>query len=230
MTKDMKYEKWKNHLEKRSDCTTYLTHLTRRSVYGDALHTLYKILDEKKIIGSTNYDNKKGFINGTNPATCFQDAPLLALAENVKYEEIIENNDRIAFADKADMNIEDVPVHFRYEAFGVMIDKCIAFQRGVRPVIYGDRAEMRNLLPSEEYWRIVSMDLSDTDKIVDWSHEREWRCKGDFSFDYKEITVIVGNEKSKNEFVQHYKEHNPRLLEQIHDIVVLKKYIDSSCS
>ena len=61
MTKDMKYEKWKNHLEKRSDCTTYLTHLTRRSVYGDALHTLYKILDEKKIIGSTNYDNKKGF-------------------------------------------------------------------------------------------------------------------------------------------------------------------------
>ena len=153
---------------------------------------------------------------------------MVALAENIKYEEQKENQRREKFAEIAEMDIGDVAVDFRYEAFGIMIDKCDAFRKGVYPVFYGLKEELQQMLPKEEYWRIVSMNLNDSKALIDWSHEREWRCKGDFHFEYNEIYIIVGCQKSKEEFIEYYDKVDKGGLEQIKGIIVLEDYLEES--
>jgi len=72
------------------------------------------------------------------------------------------------------------------------------------------------------------MDLSDPNIIIDWSHEREWRIKGDFKFEYDEISVIVGCQESKEKFIEYYNKSNSELLDRIKGIVVLKDYLEKA--
>ena len=65
------------------------------------------------------------------------------------------------------------------------------YNKGGRPVIYENKEIMKKLLPENEYWRIVDLDLTDPKSFVDWTHEREWRVPGELSFGYSDIEVIV---------------------------------------
>lgn len=206
----MNQETWRNHIQRRSDFTTRLTHLTRRTSNKRAIEVLYEILDSKTIIGSTN----DGFINGSEPAVCFQDLPLFALAENVKFEDecFLENH-----------NLYATP---RYEAFGVRFNKGTLFQKyTARPVVYGPKEEMKTLLQASDYWRWVTLDYSDSNSLVDWTHEREWRVRGNVVFSYSDVEVILGCSESYREFVQRYMTVNPELLQQIQGIIVLNSII-----
>ena len=75
-----------------------------------------------------------------------------------------------------------------------------AYSAGARPVFYEEREFAKNLLPSDEWWRIVGFDLSDDNNIIDWTHEREWRPPNDFNFDIAKVTVLVPNPKVFRQF------------------------------
>ena len=159
---------WRNRLNNRNDMAARITHLTRGNDAEDAFKNLWKILVDKKLNGSGN----SGFINGERKAVCLQELPLSAIAENLRYEEIL--SDKI-----------------RYSSFGVRFHKMFIYNKGGRPVIYENKEIMKKLLPENEYWRIVDLDLTDSKSFVDWTHEREWRVPGELSFSYNNIEVIV---------------------------------------
>lgn len=199
----MKQEEWIEHISYRSDFTSRITHLTRRTADKSAFEVLCDILDSKIIFGS-DYD---GYIRHGNKAVCFQDIPLYSLAENIRYEE-----------KKSYSHTQNEKVKFRYEAFGLRFNKGQLFAKGGRPVIYGTNEEL-DRLPESEQWRCVQIDLTNSESIVDWSHEREWRIHGDLKFDYSEIEVIVGCKKSYKEFINRYSQTG--LLSEINGVIVL---------
>ena len=61
----------------------------------------------------------------------------------------------------------------RYVGVGLMFNKVYAYQRGGRPVVYEDTERAKDLLPEDEWWRIVRYNLTDEENIIDWTHERE---------------------------------------------------------
>lgn len=161
-------------------------------------------MNEKTLLGS----GTDGYIRQNNKAVCFQDVPLYSLAENLAYEDEVR---------KKCATIEN-KVKSRYEAFGLRFNKGILFQKGARPVIYGTKSELDNL-PSDVQWRCVQLDLTNSNSIVDWTHEREWRIAGDLQFEYNEIEVIVNDAMSYQKFIEHYSGH--QLLGEINGIIVL---------
>ncbi len=180
---------WRNRLAERSDISTALTHLTRgtgdsQSNHTSALMVLLSILKQQKIKGSTT---ESGFISGSRKAVCFQDAPPQFLAQNVYFEKKYRQADPAA--------------KVRYLAVGISFPKTYAFGLGARPVIYDRRADAKNYLPKSQWWRIVNLDIEDEDRMIDWTHEREWRSPGDFKFERSEATVLLPNHILYKNFV-----------------------------
>lgn len=202
----MNHENWIKRTQRRSDITTRLTHLTRSQNGMSAFDVLNKILEEKCIHGSTR---ESGYIVGDDRAVCFQDVPLLGVAENIIYENQLQK--------RGDRK--------RYEAFGIRVNKQHAYKRGARPVIYGQTYELKNILSPSEYWRIVNYDITDIDNAIDWTHEREWRIKGDYYFIYNQIDVIVANSQDYKKFIEYWMKKDPNLLLQINGINVLDSFI-----
>lgn len=174
----MNDDEWRKRITNRKDLVARVTHLTRGSTPDEAFETLWKILTDKKIIGS----GKAGYIIGDRTASCFQEVPLDAIAENLMYEEVLGGK-------------------IRYSAFGIRVHKGDIFSCGGRPVIYGNAAELKEILPTDQYWRIVSMNLTDFKHLIDWSHEREWRIPGDYPIEYNRIEVIVQSQDYYKKFV-----------------------------
>ena len=145
----------------------------------------YKILTDKKLIGSTT---SSGFIIGKNSATCFQDAPLPSVCQNTWFEKKLRDKDK------------DLKV--RYYPCGFMFDKSYAYCKGARPVIYDKTSEAKKYIDKDNWWRIVNFDLSNHEKIIDWTHEREWRVKGDFKFEISKVTLLFASSKSYKEFIE----------------------------
>ncbi|TMN22695.1 DUF2971 domain-containing protein [Lentibacillus cibarius] len=195
---------WEERVWARSDMSLYVTHLTRGRKEEDKspLDVLFEILKDKKIKGSTN----SGYVSGSDPAVCFQDAPLSGIAQNIRHEVI---------------NHEKLGGKERYTAIGLMFNKPLVFAKGGRPVIY-ETKEFAKILPSDERWRMVTLDFSSKDNIVDWTHEREWRVKGDFKFNYKNALVILPNVDTYREFIERAKGD---VLKQIQGIVNLNAVI-----
>ena len=203
----MNFDTWRQHIERRTDFATRVTHLTRGKDGRTAFQNLMKILSERKIEGSTT---DSGYIVGDRKAVCFQDVPLLSLAENIAYEK--------------EMTPEGGDL--RYEPYGIRFNKYLLFQQGARPVIYGPTQELKSKLPPEDYWRIVNMDLSSSDHLIDWTHEREWRLPGDLKFEYKDIEVIVYSLQDYKKMMEICPQHNPELLKQINGIICLKSILN----
>lgn len=122
----------------RSDMAVRVTHLTKGMNDEEAFERLWKILTDKKLKGSDN----SGFIVGKERAVCFQDLPLINIAENLQYEDIL--GDKI-----------------RYSWFGLRFNKIQLYKRGLRPVIYGATNVLKSDLTEKQYWRIVNLDYSD---------------------------------------------------------------------
>lgn len=144
--------------EHRGDIVNSLVHLTKENGDASALENLCKILSDGELIGSTN----EGFIKGPHPAVCFTETPLSSLKH---------------FASKPEEN-----EYARYRFYGVAINKKSAFELGARPVIYLPDKE-GNWIPKEQKWRHVRYEYGE----VDWTHEREWRKKGNF-----DLTEVIG--------------------------------------
>ena len=190
---------WRERHKQRIDISQRITHLTRSSSDGKmkAVDVLIKILNERKICGSD------GFIVGSRRAVCFQDAPLLGLAQNVDFER------------------EVAPKMSRqpsYEGCGLSFPKPYAFEKGARPVIYEVTEKAKHFLPPGEHWRIVQLDLSDESALVDWTHEREWRCPDSFQFELKWCALLVGNSEQYHELMAKI---DPSVLKEIAGVSVL---------
>lgn len=194
-------EDWVNRYHSRTDIGAYLTHLTRRTSNMGAVDVLIKILIERNLLGSGN----KGFIPGNEKAVCFQDTPLYGIAQNILHEEKIR---------------EELGGKLRYDAVGLMLPKPYLFRNGCRPVIY-ETKEIANELFSNVKWRIVTMDFPSTENIIDWSHEREWRIKGDFNFDISKAYVVLSNSDDYKEFIEKVDEIDKNILSEIKGIIVL---------
>ena len=200
----MEFIEWRKRYKNRNDISSRLTHLTKGNTIEEAFSTLIKILEEKTIIGSTT---ETGFIIGSRPAVCLQEAPLNAIAENLQYEKKLR---------------EETNCKVRYSAFGLRFNKAWIYKMGGRPVIYEEKELMKSILPEDEHWRIVNYDLSDRKRMIDWTHEREWRVPENIEFDYKNIEVLVASNKYYRKFIE-YCIHNEKLdmLQEINGIVVL---------
>lgn len=198
----MDFKEWRDRISRRSDFTSRITHLTKGNTEEEAFENLKSILVDKKLNGGI------GYVNGGIPVVCLQETPLSSIAENLLYEEYLRE-------EKSSNKI-------RYMAFGLRFTKLLIYSNGGRPVIYGDKQELIDMLPAEEYWRIVDMKLTDPESIVDWSHEREWRIKNELSFEYDQTEVIVPTRKYYKELVS-YCEENDRIdiLKGINGIITL---------
>ena len=73
-------------------------------------------------------------------------------------------------------------------------------------------------MADDEKWRVVTLDLKDKNSFIDWTHEREWRKKGDFEFDYEDAVVLLQNAKDYRKFVR---EIDPDILGNLKGIVNL---------
>lgn len=194
----MDFNEWRNRYKNRNDISSRLTHLTKGSTPEETFQTLIKILEMKKIIGSTT---ETGFIIGNKSAVCFQEAPLNAIAENLQYEKKLR---------------EDTNSKIRYGAFGLRFNKIWIYNKGGRPVIYEEKELMKSILPKEEHWRIVNYDLHDRNYIIDWTHEREWRVPGDVNFEYKDIEILVSSNIYYKRLIEYCEQNN--MLEMLHEI------------
>ncbi|MGY0216359.1 hypothetical protein ACWJJH_03100 [Endozoicomonadaceae bacterium StTr2] len=202
------FTKWKERMSNRSDMSSSLVHLTRSAVIdGKRLSTvdvLLKILRERKIKGS---DPESAFICGDERAVCLQDAPLYSVAQNLDFEKKFR---------------EENHTRFRYSGCGLVFAKYYLFGKGCRPVIYDIANEAKEYTNEENWFRIVSLDLSDLDRIIDWSHEREWRIKGDLEFDPASVGVLLGTRDEYREFMQKAAlDENKDIVDEVCGIIVL---------
>lgn len=177
-------EKWIQRSASRSDITGQVTHLTKRTKDEHAIEVLIKILRGRTLTGSTT---GSGFIVGNTPAVCFQESPLYSICQNYQYEaKVAKENNKEA----------------RYSAFGLMFQKDYIYNKGGRPVLYEDTDFAKGILPEDQWWRIVRFDLSNSDNIIDWTHEREWRIPNSFKFDISKVTIIVPNPENYRMFYE----------------------------
>lgn len=175
---------WIERLRNRSDMSGYLYHLTKSNGDKDAMDTLIKILNERKLIGSTT---TSGFIVGSDKAVCFQDTTTYGLSQNSFHEQ--------------NMRKENKSSKVRYKPIGLAFNKKYVYDKGGRPVFYEETDIAKKILSKDEWWRIVNFNLSDKNNIIDWTHEREWRVKEDFEFDLEHVYVILVSNKSYKKFV-----------------------------
>ncbi|PED32362.1 DUF2971 domain-containing protein [Bacillus cereus] len=203
------FEQWRVRYSKRSDISSYLVHLTR-PVYNEkgekvksSLKVLNEILTSKKLIGSTT---KTGYIIGKNKAVCFQDMPLHSVCQNALFEEL-ETKDK---------------TKRRYVPIGIAFPKQYVYQKGGRPVIYEKKEVAKKILPEDEWWRIVNLNLDDTNNYIDWMHEREWRLKGDFEFELSRAIVLFSNGKVYRAFIKNTDE---KILQELSGINMMAPII-----
>lgn len=201
----MNIEEWIDRIYKRSDITSKLTHLTKGSGTLDCIDILINILKEKKLKGSTT---ESGFIVGDRKAVCFQEVPLYSIAENLHYE-YIKRNKKV-----------------RYNAAGLIFQKQYIYNLGGRPVIYDKTSEAKSYLPSEQWWRIVNLDFSNCNEIIDWTHEREWRVPGEIEFELKDVTIIVPWIEDYQKIIEEFKKDGIDLSLEVAGIINLSNVIE----
>lgn len=198
-------EDWKKRIAERNDMSTSLIHLTRENSTQSVVNVLYNILKDKKIKGSTT---GSGFIIGSEKAVCFQDAPLYSICRNTFFEQKKMEQDK--------------NYKLRYRALRLLFDKQYAYKKGARPVIYEKTEIAKTFLPSSEHWRIVNFNLENDSSIIDWTHEREWRVKGDFEFELSDVTIIVIRQNHIKELISKFKDDGIDLMNEIKGIVTLE--------
>lgn len=202
----MNSDKWGQRISRRSDFSCGLVHLTKGNKDLSAIQVLIKILKEKKLNGGT------GYIHGKIPVVCFQDVPLQSLSENILYEQTLHED-------------ED-ETETRYSAFGLRFSKEFIYQHGGRPVLYEQKDIAKDLLDEDEHWRIVCLDLGDPNNIIDWTHEREWRIKGDLEFEWKDVEILLSQEYDIKRFLEECKKSGiTSLLDEVKGIITLKSIL-----
>ncbi|MBB3151689.1 hypothetical protein FHS16_001735 [Paenibacillus endophyticus] len=177
-------QQWRKRIRNRADMSSFLFHLTKPNGSLTSTDVLLKILKERKLIGS----DSSGFIGGRHTAVCFQDVPAYGLSQNTYHEQQLRE--------------QNSSTKLRYNPVGIGLPKRYLYTlKGARPVIYERKETARRFIPQEEWWRIVDFDLGNADNIVDWTHEREWRVKGDMTFKLSEAIVIIPTKETYRTFM-----------------------------
>lgn len=203
----MNKKQWSNRISQRSDFTCGLVHLTKPQNGQKSLDILINILKEGTLKAST-----EGYICGKDPVVCFQDVPLQSLAENILYEQQLRK--------------EDASQPIRYAPFGLRFSKPYIYRAGGRPVIYENTGIAKSFLLESEYWRIVKFDLNNDDNFIDWTHEREWRIKGDLHFDLKQVEILLSKEYTIAKFVDICERNDiTQILKEVKGITMLKSIV-----
>ena len=141
----------------------------------DAARTLIKILESEKLIGNN------GFIKGNHRCVCFSEAPISKLST------LIASNSK----------------DFKYQPYGVLLDKKWLYKKGGRPVIYGPDHDYEKL-PKEMRYRHVRFYMSD-DYCVDHTWEREWRIETEhIDITPEDVTIVTPDRYSKDAFQKKY--------------------------
>lgn len=204
----MNLKEWKRKIAERNDMTSYLIHLTKQVESSETKlnvrQVLIKILKEKRLFGSTT---ESGFIVGDRSAVCLQECPLYSLTQNIYYEQKLRESKEIS--------------KVRYLGFGIMFEKTYVYKKGGRPVIYDKTVDAKSYLPQEQWWRIVNMDLSDENRIIDWTHEREWRVPHELDFELKDISIIVPNQEAFKMIINMCNEEGINLMNECRSIINL---------
>lgn len=201
----MNKNEWKKRIAERNDMTTYLAHLTKPlDDEIEVYEVLLKILKDRKLEGS----GEKGFIVGNTKAVCLQESPLYSLTQNIYYEQKLRKSEKVK--------------KIRYLGFGLLFEKSFVFRNNGRPVIYDKTQEAKAYLPSSQWWRIVNLDLSNDDIIIDWTHEREWRVPNELKFQLKDVSVLVPNKKAYKKMIKICKEENIDLINEVRGIINLQ--------
>jgi len=156
-----------------------LTHFTRAAAVSSALDNLVAILREGLIHGSGR------MIRGKQRVVCLFDAPLAEL------HKLLDDHNRR-----------------RYQPFGIAVDKRYAFRMGARPAVYMPWREAEQMLPADELWRVVTIDLNRTPPI-DWSFEREWRFAGDLPLESDRTVALVETWRDADEVFDRFSGRPP---------------------
>lgn len=201
----MDVKQWHERISRRSDFSCGLVHLTKGTKNRTTIQTLIKILNDKELIGGT------GYICGNNSVVCFQDVPLQSLSENIFYEQKLHHED-------------GNPI--RYSAFGLRFSKDFIYKNGGRPVLYEQTEIAKKILPEEEHWRIVCLDLKNSNNVTDWTHEREWRIKGNLKFEWKDVEILLSQEYDIKRFLEECNKSGiPNILDEVKGIITLKSVL-----
>jgi len=208
----IKLSDWLERSATRIDLTSRVTHLTKESIIDglqkSTAEIIFKMLDEEIIVGS---NPGSSFIVGSHSAVCFQDAPLYSLAQNI----LFERNYRKKYGYD----------NIRYRASGLSFKKQLAFKQGARPVFYDKTEVAKMLLPEDDWWRIVRLDLDNTNDFVDWTHEREWRIKGNFNFRRKDVLVILSTKKEYAKFLDICLDERKPYFREVEGIVIMQSLL-----
>jgi hypothetical protein len=156
---------------RRPDITHALIHLTgdRSAKRGLTAEQALHSILQEGIIRGSGND---GYIKGPNRAACFTEMPLAS----VRYF------------------IDSHHGKHKYKYFGIAISKSSAWDIGARPVIYLPDHEAA-WIPEEEKWRHVQFNHGE----IDFTHEREWRSKGDFDMNRCSVYVIVPDREHESQ-------------------------------
>ncbi len=148
----------------RHDLSLKLVHLLKGENIKSNLKTLLGILGEEKFLGGS------GHIKGNFKCVCVSEAPLSAIGS------IFDNRDAYGF---------------RYQPFGLILDKEWFFEAGGRPVIYQPENEYY-FLPDSLKYRHVTFDPTRKPTPIDFTWEREWRlCTDELKIDTTRVSVIL---------------------------------------
>jgi len=142
-----------------------------RTLYNE-FDSLINIIEEGGLRASRSFRNGKATVYGGDPVVCFTEMPFINFIQYVK-----ERDDRYCFTE-----------------YGIALLKKEVFENNGRPVISGlsndnkfkfedekRRIIQPDILPYKEQYRYVRLDLING---TDWTHEREWRIKCEFTKKY----------------------------------------------
>lgn len=176
----------------RDDLSDKLVHLTRGEPNAanpreQAVARLNSVLAQRLLAGGT------GYIKGAHRCVCFSEAPIGKLSHL-----LAENDHR----------------KFKYQPYGVLVDKKWLYRRGGRPVIYGADADYDSL-PEAMKYRHVRMEYEVPHGAgagtydIDFTWEREWRIKTDaLPIAPEEVTIVVPDRPAKDVFAAQWKDAN----------------------
>ena len=138
---------WVVHLTKLDEPQRFETADERRDRRNKPFRTLLTILEERCLLAG------HGFIVDNIDCVCFTETTIETL------KEIFDKGHE----------------RFRYQPFGIMVPKGVAYLAGARPVIYQPRCDLSLLHPSKRHLH-VTFDLIQS---IDFTWEREWRLRMD---------------------------------------------------
>lgn len=147
----------------RPDLSHYLIHFTKGDSEDEAFEKLENIIKTKTI-------EQSYYKCGGENITCFTETPIQSIKSAG------------AFVNWTN--------YTKYSRFGILFHKKDLYSKGSRPV-FNCKQEYHKDFPEHLQWRCKKFEPTFEDKPSDFAWEREWRMKGNLSFDDLVYEVIV---------------------------------------